>query len=115
MDGERRATFSFEESLREDASAELDALRAMGHKLWVVSGDSAQRVQASASRLNIKPQYALASQSPAQKHTWVKVHPKALFIGDGLNDSLALSEAFVSGAAAVERPHAATRADFFFF
>ena len=37
-----------------------------------------------------------------------------LFVGDGVNDALALDHAYVSGTPAVDRPYVPARADFFF-
>ena len=41
-------------------------------------------------------------------------HGDTLFVGDGVNDALALDRAHVSGTPAVDRPYVPARADFFF-
>ena len=41
-------------------------------------------------------------------------HGDTLFVGDGVNDALALGRAHLSGTPAVDRPFVPSRADFFF-
>lgn len=115
-DGVVRARFALEETLRDDARAELDALTARGLELHVSSGDAPARVAAIAAALAIDASRAEGGASPEAKAARLAAldHGDTMFVGDGLNDALAVSRAFVSGTPSIERPFVPGRADFYF-
>ena len=67
--------------------------------VYVLSGDSEQNVKAVSQELGIDPENCFSKQSPEMKNEFLKQHSKALMLGDGANDSLALAKAYVGVAA----------------
>ncbi len=115
VDGALRTALRTEEPLRPDAREAL-ALLAEDHELWVLSGDAPARVRAMAAAVGIPAARALGGRDPEAKAAFLAAHDPArtMMIGDGLNDSLAASEAGVSGTPAIDRPFLASKCDFYF-
>jgi Cu2+-exporting ATPase len=109
-----RITLQFAEDLRSDAQREISALRKLGYEIYIASGDEKGRVAAMGAALGVPADHLLAAASPSDKASFVAAHPKALMVGDGLNDSLAVEEAFASGTPAIDRPFLPARTDFYF-
>lgn len=115
-DGELLARFAFEETLRPQAPAAIDALRADGIEITLLSGDTLAAVNAVAARLGIGT--VAAGLLPAQKVERLAALAaqgrKVLMIGDGLNDAPALAAAHVSMAPASAADIGRNAADFVF-
>lgn len=109
------AIFRTEEVVRADARREIEALRAEGAAVWLVSGDAPARVASMAARLGIDAGNARGGQRPEDKAALVAAldADDTLFLGDGVNDSLAFERAFCAGTPAVDRPVLPGKADFF--
>jgi Cu2+-exporting ATPase len=92
------ACLVFDEPLREDAAASLDALRADGLTLAILSGDRTERVQAVALRLGITD--SVAQADPDRKLQTVKAaaleRGPVGVVGDGINDAPVMAAADVS-------------------
>lgn len=90
-------TIEFEDSLRPHAAEGIEALRKMGMKLALLSGDRYAAVLAVAQSLGIND--FLADLSPEQKVEEVRRHHDAgrrvAMVGDGINDAAALAEAAI--------------------
>ena len=90
--------FRFTDQVRPGAEAAIAELRAQGKAIKLVSGDSAAAVQALAARLGIVDW--VAGALPAEKLAIVRGLSEAghrvLMVGDGLNDTAALTAAHVS-------------------
>lgn len=88
------------DSLRADAPASIEALRAKGIESMLVSGDAPSRVRAAAARLGLDDWRA--RQSPADKLARMQDERAAghrvLVVGDGGNDAAMLAAADVSAA-----------------
>lgn len=110
------ATFRTQEVLRPDAAEEVAALGREGYDLWLVSGDAKSRVDAAAQILHLRADHALAECTPTGKAAWLAEHDRndTLMVGDGINDSLAVSSAWCSGTPAIDRPFMPARSDFYF-
>ncbi|WP_198341853.1 heavy metal translocating P-type ATPase [Oceanisphaera avium] len=94
--GEYAGCIEFEETLRPEAVSVLRTLQARDYAIYLLSGDTAQACSAIASRLNIPSAQVLAERSPEQKHRFIEAlerKTKVCFVGDGLNDGLALAAA----------------------
>jgi Cu2+-exporting ATPase len=111
---DEQVCFEFDEALRADALDSLNALRAQGLAVHLLSGDGAASVQAIAARLGFAqargdatPQDKLAAitQLQAAGH-------RVLMVGDGLNDGPVLARADVSFALAHGSALAQQRSDF---
>jgi P-type Cu2+ transporter len=115
LDGQPRASFALRESVRADACRELAALRATGHEVWLISGDAPARVEAMAEALGVPVAHALGGQRPEEKAATVARLDAAdtLYLGDGVNDSLAFERAFCAGTPAIDRPVLPGKSDFF--
>lgn len=114
VDNQIRARIVLAEQARSDAKAEIEALSAMGYETWILSGDTQARVDKLASDLGVPHSAALGGRSPSDKAQFLDAHPRALMIGDGLNDALAVEHAFASGTPAIDRPFLPACTDFYF-
>jgi len=95
---EETCVFLFRQTLRADARATIDALRALGMEIAIVSGDAETPVATAAQELGVT--FWRSGQSPAGKIALLEriAHSgrKALMIGDGVNDAPALAAAHAS-------------------
>lgn len=114
-DGRRVAAFRFEDTLRPGASEALAALRRRRQELWILSGDTPDKVEDLAGRLGISSDHALGGLSPTGKADQVQKLDQGdtLYLGDGANDSLAFDAATVTGTPVVDRSLLETKADFY--
>ncbi len=96
--GAQTHAFTFADQLRPGAEAVVKALQKQGKDVWLVSGDVPAAVQDMAQRLGIAQWIAEAlPQDKAAKVTALHAQGrKVLMVGDGLNDTVALSAAHVS-------------------
>ncbi len=108
------ATFELREDLRRDAHATVQALRASGISVRLLSGDGAAAVARVAGELGIddarggcSPQDKLAFLYQAQEQGH-----KVAMVGDGLNDGPVLAGAHASFAFGQAVPLAQAQADF---
>jgi P-type Cu2+ transporter len=96
--GDETALFIIRQSLRPDARATVDALRAMGLGIAILSGDRADAVAPVARALGIDEWHA--GMKPADKVKALDALKaqgrRVLMVGDGLNDAPSLAAAYVS-------------------
>lgn len=116
VDGEAHAALETGEQLRPDAANEMRALTEAGYTPYILSGDLEAKVSSMAERLSLDGDHALAEHRPEDKAQYILGHDpdRTLFVGDGVNDALAVQAAACSGTPTVDRPFVASRADFFF-
>jgi Cu2+-exporting ATPase len=116
VDGRAIVALATTERLRPDAAREVGELASDGYEVWILSGDAQARVDAAAIASGVAPARAVGDQSPQDKARFLDRydHDDTLFVGDGVNDALALDHAHVAGTPAVDRPYVPARADFFF-
>jgi Cu2+-exporting ATPase len=102
--------------LRADARPELARLAADGFETWILSGDQPSRVQALATQLQVPAERARGGFSPTAKAAFIQEHDRGdmLMIGDGINDCLAVQQAFTSGTPSIDRAFMPWRSDFYF-
>ncbi|WAM24587.1 heavy metal translocating P-type ATPase [Myxococcus sp. NMCA1] len=114
-DGVPVAFFQLRESVRPDARREVQALQDEGREVWLISGDSQGRVNDMAAALGIPTQHTLSGQRPEEKAEAVAKLDAAdtLYLGDGVNDSLAFERALCAGTPAIDRPVMPGKSDFF--
>lgn len=115
-DGQPLAEMVTEEEPRPDAAREIAALEADGLEVWILSGDATSKVHELAARLGVPEERAIGDQTPESKAAWLRDNggDEALFLGDGINDSLAADAALAAGTPAIDRPFMAARSDFYF-
>jgi len=96
--GHAPVALHFSDSVRADAAASVKALKSMGLKIEMLTGDLDKPAAAAAATLSIETWTACSD--PAQKTQHLERLQKqghhVLMIGDGLNDAAALSLAHVS-------------------
>jgi Cu2+-exporting ATPase len=116
VDGALVVDFQTTERLRLDAAHEIRELSDDGYEVWLLSGDAQARVDATARSSGIPVERAVGQKSPRGKASFLDAHGarETLFVGDGVNDTLALDHALAAGTPAVDRPFVPARADFFF-
>ncbi len=114
-DGNLLAVLNAQEEARSDAESEMRALQEEGYQLYLLSGDAPDRVARFANELGLPPERALGGKSPEDKQRWLVAHDRGdmLFVGDGINDSLAAGAATCSGTPALDRPFMASNCDFY--
>jgi Cu2+-exporting ATPase len=96
--GAAPCAFLFHDSLRPGAAKAVSALIAAGKEVWLISGDTTGAVEALANRLGIEKWVAeaLPEDKAARVQMLAQQGRKVLMVGDGLNDTAALTAAHVS-------------------
>ena len=97
-DGKYLARFTFKDTLRQSASLCIRQLESLNMSTAILSGDKEAPVEIIARTLNIKDYHS--SAKPWDKVSWIQTSHRSgesvLMIGDGINDSPALSASSVS-------------------
>ena len=98
IDGRLAAVICIEDPLREEAKASVEALRAAGiSKIVMMTGDSERTAAAIARRVGVDEYYS--EVLPEDKANFIEKEKEAgrkvIMVGDGINDSPALSAANV--------------------
>lgn len=88
------------DQLRSDSIENIKALSEKGYELWILSGDKKETVAFYAEKLGIKNfEGELLPMQKAKKIAKLQLDgKKVMMVGDGINDSVALSKASVSVA-----------------
>ncbi len=84
------------DSLKEDAKFVLNQLGQMDYDLFILSGDKEGNVKSVAQRLQIPLESAYWGKTPEEKSEIVSGASGSLMVGDGLNDTGAMSSADAS-------------------
>lgn len=107
------AIFALEDSVRADAMATIQALKAMNKRVLLLSGDRQGVVQQTATQLGID--HFQGELSPADKYQQIKQLQEqgasVVMVGDGMNDGPALSLADVSVVMGQGAPISQSRGD----
>jgi Cu2+-exporting ATPase len=100
FEGDTKIRFVFVDRLRADAAATVEALKARGLTVEILSGDVASAVEAAARAAGVAAWRA--GLTPADKSNAVReataAGRKVLMVGDGLNDAAALAGAHAAMA-----------------
>lgn len=94
--GQYVGCIQFQETLRPAAKPTIETLQQQGYVIYLLSGDTELACRELASRLGIAQAQVLPERSPEQKHRFIEAlerKAKVAFVGDGLNDGLALAGA----------------------
>ena len=99
-DGELQGIIQYADPLRLESKALIASLQASGREIHLLTGDNQHRAKMVAEELNIPLERVHAQAFPEQKAALIrdlKLAGKTVaFVGDGLNDSVALAYADVS-------------------
>jgi Cu+-exporting ATPase len=94
VDGACIGAIELADTLRDDARAAVDGLRAMGVRGGIASGDAQRVVDAVAETLGIDAARAHGALTPAEKASLLAERGRGVaFVGDGINDAPALAAA----------------------
>lgn len=108
------ASFELQESLRDDAYEAVRALRELGVRTWLLSGD--REAAARQVGLAVGVDHVVASASPEQKLAEIAALQarglQVAMVGDGLNDGPVLARANTSFALGHAAPLAQAQSDF---
>ncbi|MDP3761473.1 MAG: cation-translocating P-type ATPase [Ramlibacter sp.] len=108
------ATFELDEAMRQDAKPAVNALRALGLRVQLLSGDRGAAVKRLARRAGIE--WAFGDCSPEDKLDHVRLAQqrghRVAMVGDGVNDAPVLARANVSVAMGQAVPLAQAKSDF---
>lgn len=98
VNGQVAGAFELKPTLRPEARQAITALRQRGLALYIISGDHAAPTQQLAQALGIEQYFAgVLPQDKASLVEQLKANGhKVCFVGDGINDALALGQANVS-------------------
>ena len=109
------ASFAFREVIRPDALETVQALKAQGIEVFLMSGDKLTTVKAMAQRLGLMDGNFTAECTPQEKLQRVKalqaLGRRVAMVGDGFNDMPVLAGAHVSVAFGEAVPLARAKAD----
>ncbi|MCB0317970.1 MAG: HAD-IC family P-type ATPase [Bdellovibrionales bacterium] len=91
------ARLKFKSELKENAKRNINLIRNMGKKVLILSGDSQKAVKRVASELGIEEDSAICCALPEDKLKIINEMSasRPTMIGDGVNDSAALSAAYI--------------------
>lgn len=90
-----RGVFALDETLRPTAKAALGAIRQLGARVMVLTGDHALRGEALSRELNVPVRSRLAPQDKIRCLEQERALGPVAMVGDGLNDAPALAAADV--------------------
>ncbi|KAL6817909.1 E1-E2 ATPase domain-containing protein [Trichoderma sp. SZMC 28015] len=116
------AVLSISDPIREETLPVLEALQKRGVEVWMLSGDNVTTAQAVAQRVGIPTSNVLAEVLPSEKAAKISYlqgsmgsngqRPMVAMVGDGINDSPALTTADVGIAIGSGSDVAISSADF---
>ena len=94
VQGQYAGSIQFQETLRPTTKLTIETLQQQGYVIYLLSGDTELACRELASRLGIAQAQVLYERSPEQKHRFIEAlerKAKVAFVGDGLNDGLAIA------------------------
>jgi len=89
--------FPVRDTVKPNAARVVEQIQRQGLKIWLVTGDNSQTAGSIAKQVGIATAYVSAEVRPAQKAEFVKKlqaqGERVAFVGDGINDAPALTQA----------------------
>lgn len=95
-DGLPLIRFHLKDQVKKSASNVVNELKKRNYTIFMASGDQQEQVEEVAKILKIDSKNWKSRMSPEEKGAWVQDFNQTLFIGDGVNDTLAFSHASTS-------------------
>ena len=93
--GESKARFYFSDELQENTKETIQSLNRKKMNLYLLTGDKKSKALKVAGEVGIEAGHVQAELFPEDKEKFISERPFSLMIGDGVNDTLALSRAYV--------------------
>jgi len=101
VDGELRAMASVGDTIRSDSASAIAALKKLGWRVAILSGDHPAVVRSVAASVGVDAEACVGGVTPEQKLAIVEAsarHGTTIMVGDGVNDAAALAAATVGVA-----------------
>lgn len=83
------------DSLRVGVKESVLGLKKIGIIPYILTGDTYDHARDVAQKLNLDDQHIFAQKQPEEKRNIIEKNDKAIMVGDGVNDAVALKSAFV--------------------
>lgn len=103
-----------QDKIREEATEIVAALRAAGKNCFLISGDKKRKAYAIGEKCGLVRDHIFSELYPEDKKEIISQYPHSLMIGDGVNDTLAMSSSEVSIAVKGSAEIALASSDIFF-
>ena len=104
----------FQDKIREEASEIISELKTLGKNSYLISGDKKRKAHVIAEKCGLKRENIFAELYPEDKKEIIARYPHTLMIGDGVNDTLAMSMSDISVAIKGSAEIALASSDVFF-
>lgn len=98
VDGQIKAYLFFEESIRQKTEDLIQELYKKSYEIFILTGDLKSRAIEFSKKFRIPLFRVFYEQTSEMKNTFIIKQNPCLYVGDGLNDLLALKSAYVSYA-----------------
>lgn len=92
------ASFKLDDQIRSDSKFAIDDIQAYGINVSLISGDQKEIVETISKQIGLKDKDIYSEVSPESKLKIIENTEKALMVGDGANDAMALSRSYVGVA-----------------
>lgn len=92
------ATFSLDDRIRPDSKMAVDQMKSYGIQVSLISGDQKAIVDSISKEIGLDKKNIYSEVTPETKLSLIENTNKALMVGDGANDAMALSRSFVGVA-----------------
>lgn len=96
--GEVIAVFKLKDQIRDDSALAMKILDQLKIKTYMISGDTKEIAMAVGQQIGLSPLAIFAEVTPEKKCEIINQSHKAIMVGDGANDAMALSRAYVGVA-----------------
>ena len=90
------ATYLLDDKVRLDSKPSIEQIKSLGIKVSVLSGDQQPIVEKISNLVGIGSENTYSEITPEKKLSIIENTQKAVMVGDGANDAMALSKAYVS-------------------
>ena len=104
----------FEDHIRDESKNIIHYLETQNKNCYLVTGDKKKKAFSIGTACGLTKEHIYSDLYPEDKKEIIEKHPHSLMIGDGVNDSLALSSSEVSIAVKGSAELALTSSDIFF-
>lgn len=103
-----------QDKIREEASSIISELKAQGKNCYLISGDKKRKALAIGEKCGLERNHIYSELYPEDKKEIICQYPHSLMIGDGVNDTLAMSSSHISIAIKGSAEIALASSDIFF-
>lgn len=103
-----------QDKIREEASGIVNELKSEGKNCFLISGDKKRKAFTIGEKCGLTRDHIFSELYPEDKKEIISQHPHSLMIGDGVNDTLAMSSSEISVAIKGSAEIALVSSDIFF-